>query len=84
MTLNKRRGRPPGSKNKAKASLPEKKSSKQRVEEWDKQNIINENNCLFDKIEDLEERIADLQYQAIGFRAVIKYLQDRVDGNLKL
>jgi hypothetical protein len=84
MTLNKRRGLPPGSKNKAKASLPEKKFPKQGVEERDKQNIINENNRLLDKIEDLEERLADSQYQAIGFRAVIKYLQDRVDGNLKL
>jgi len=81
MTLNKRRGRPPGSKNKATASKP---SSKVAVEKWDKENIIRENNCLLDKIDDLEERLADCQYQAIGFRAVIKYLQDRIDGNAQL
>lgn len=38
-------------------------------------------NFLKNKIEGLEVEVASLQYQAIGYRAVISYLQERVGEN---
>ena len=80
MTSIKRgRGRPPGSKNKA-----TKQSSAKRVASWNKQNMITENNALADRLDDLELQILDYKHKEIGYRAVISYLQAKIDGNAEL
>jgi hypothetical protein len=87
MTLNKKpvakkRGRPPSSKNKTSAA---------KVRAWDNKNISSKRtfhvyydallvelkkvNCL---------KVEDLKHKEIGYRAVISYLQARLDGNAEL
>ena len=80
MTLNKKpvakkRGRPPGSKNKTSAA---------KVRAWDKNNILEENIAVWDELKKVSARVADLQHKEIGYRAVISYLQARLDGNAEL
>jgi tRNA splicing ligase len=80
MTLSKKpvakkRGRPPGSKNKTSAA---------KVRAWDKNNILEENIAVWDELKKMSARVADLQHKEIGYRAVISYLQARLDGNAEL
>jgi hypothetical protein len=80
MTLSKKpvakkRGRPLGSKN---------KTSLSKVRAWEKKNLLNENNAVWDKIEQMSFEIEDLKHKEIGYRAVISYLQARLDGNAEL
>ena len=80
MTLSKKpvakkRGRPPGSKNKTSAA---------KVKAWDKNNILEENIAVWDELQKVSARVADLQHKEIGYRAVISYLQARLDGNAEL
>jgi tRNA splicing ligase len=80
MTLSKKpvakkRGRPPGSKNKTSAA---------KVRAWDKNNILEENIAVWDELKKVSARVADLQHKEIGYRAVISYLQARLDGNAEL
>ena len=80
MTLSKKpvakkRGRPPGSKNKTSAA---------KVRAWDKNNILEENIAVWDELKKLSARVADLKHKEIGYRAVISYLQARLDGNAEL
>lgn len=80
MTLNKKpvakkRGRPPGSKNKTSAA---------KVRAWENKTILEENNAVWDELKKMSARVADLQHKEIGYRAVISYLQARLDGNAKL
>jgi len=80
MTLSKRpvkrgRGRPPGSKNKTSAA---------KVKAWDKNNMIEENNAVWDELQKVSAEVADLKHKEIGYRAVISYLQARLDGNAEL
>ena len=80
MTLSKKpvakkRGRPLGSKNKTSAA---------KVRAWDKNNILEENIAVWDELKKLSARVADLQHKEIGYRAVISYLQARLDGNAEL
>ena len=85
MTLIKRgRGRPPGSKNKATKQSSAKQSSAKRVASLNKQNMITENNALADRLDDLELQILDYKHKEIGYRAVISYLQAKIDGNAEL
>ena len=73
--IAKKRGRPPGSKNTTSAA---------KVRAWDKNSIIEENNAVWDKIEQMSLEIQDLKHKEIGYRAVISYLQARLDGNAEL
>ena len=80
MTLSKKpvakkRGRPPGSKNKTSAA---------KVRAWDKNNILEENIAVWDELKKVSARVADLKHKEIGYRAVISYLQARLDGNAEL
>ena len=80
MTLSKKpvakkRGRPLGSKNKTSAA---------KVRAWDKNNILEENIAVWDELKKLSARVADLRHKEIGYRAVISYLQARLDGNAEL
>ena len=80
MTLSKKpvakkRGRPPGSKNKTSAA---------KVEAWEKKTILEENNAVWDELQKMSAQIADLRHKEIGYRAVISYLQARLDGNAEL
>jgi tRNA splicing ligase len=80
MTLSKKpvakkRGRPLGSKNKTSAA---------KVRAWDKNNILEENIAVWDELKKMSARVADLQHKEIGYRAVISYLQARLDGNAEL
>ena len=80
MTLSKKpvakkRGRPPGSKNKTSAA---------KVRAWDKNNILEENNAVWDELKKVSAQVADLKHKEIGYRAVISYLQARLDGNVEL
>jgi hypothetical protein len=45
---------------------------------------LNENNAVWDKIEQMSFEIEDLKHKEIGYRAVISYLQARLDGNAEL
>ena len=80
MTLSKKpvakkRGRPLGSKNKTSAA---------KVRAWYKNNILEENIAVWDELKKVSARVADLQHKEIGYRAVISYLQARLDGNAEL
>ena len=80
MTLNKKpvakkRGRPPGSKNKTSAA---------KVRALDKNNILEENIAVWDEFKKMSALVSDLQHKEIGYRAVISYLQARLDGNAEL
>jgi hypothetical protein len=80
MTLSKKpvakkRGRPLGSKNKtsaAKVRLGKRKPSSKR------------NNAVWDELQKMSAQVADLKHKEIGYRAVISYLQARLDGNAEL
>jgi hypothetical protein len=43
-----------------------------------------ENNAVWDELKKMSAQIADLQHKEIGYRAVISYLQARLDGNAEL
>jgi hypothetical protein len=80
MTLSKKpvakkRGRPLGSKNKTSAA---------KVKAWEKKTILEENNAVWDELKKMSAQIADLRHKEIGYRAVISYLQARLDGNAEL
>lgn len=80
MTLSKKpvakkRGRPPGSTNKTSAA---------KVRAWDKNNILEENKAVWDELQKVSAQVADLKHKEIGYRAVISYLQARLDGNAEL
>jgi tRNA splicing ligase len=80
MTLSKKpvakkRGRPLGSKNKTSAA---------KVRAWEKNNILEENIAVWDELKKVSAQVADLQHKEIGYRAVISYLQARLDGNAEL
>lgn len=79
----KKRGRPVGSKNKPKIKNVPKKM------DWEKlarhlQSALRdefvENEKLAKKISDLEFDVANLKHQAIGYRAVVSYLENKI-GN---
>jgi hypothetical protein len=42
---------------------------------------IVENNGLFTKIDELKFQIANLEHQAIGYRAVVSYLENQIANN---
>jgi hypothetical protein len=46
--------------------------------------ILEENIAVWDELKKLSARVADLQHKEIGYRAVISYLQARLDGNAEL
>jgi hypothetical protein len=81
MTLNKKpvakkRGRPPGSKNKTSAA---------KVRAWEKKTSLKRNfNAVWDELQKRSAQVADLKHKEIGYRAVISYLQARLDGNAEL
>jgi hypothetical protein len=80
MTLSKKpvakkRGRPPGSKNTTSAA---------KVRAWDKNIILEENKAVWDELQKVSAQVADLKHKEIGYRAVISYLQARLDGNAEL
>jgi hypothetical protein len=73
--LNKRRGRPVGSKNKVAAKpKPFKRSVEQRV----LHNIVDENLQLIELSKNLNKQLENLKHQIVGFRAVISYLENRL------
>jgi hypothetical protein len=107
MTLNKKpvakkRGRPPGSKNKTSAAkvraggkifsgrpLPDTHKIAAQGESCSihfgyKNNILEENNAVWDELKKVSAQVADLKHKEIGYRAVISYLQARLDGNVEL
>jgi hypothetical protein len=87
MTLSKKpvakkRGRPPGSKNKTSAA---------KVRAWEQENLILEEkfHVYYDAVlvelqRGTSAQVADLKHKEIGYRAVISYLQARLDGNAEL
>jgi len=42
---------------------------------------IVENNGLFKRIDDLKFQVANLEHQAIGYRAVVSYLENQIANN---
>lgn len=80
----KKRGRPAGSKNKPKAV-----ATKAKVVDWEKlckhlqsalRDEFADNEKLVTKVKELEFKVANLEHQAIGYRAVVSYLENRL-GN---
>jgi hypothetical protein len=49
-----------------------------------KENILEENIAVWDELKKMSAQIADLRHKEIGYRAVISYLQARLDGNAEL
>jgi hypothetical protein len=47
-------------------------------------NILEENNAVWDELKKVSAQVADLKHKEIGYRAVISYLQARLDGNAEL
>jgi hypothetical protein len=86
MTLSKKpvakkRGRPPGSKNKTSAAKVRLGKQKHLIEE--KFHVYYD--ALWDRVEKRNAyKVADLKHKEIGYRAVISYLQARLDGNAEL
>lgn len=80
----KKRGRPLGSKNK-----PKVVRGKAKVVDWEKlckhlqtalRDEFADNDKLTTKIKELEFKVANLEHQAIGYRAVVSYLENKL-GN---
>jgi len=78
----KKRGRPVGSRNK-----PKTKTTPKKVD-WEKlakhlqvalRDEFAENEKLNTKIGDLQFEIANLKHQAIGYRAVVSYLENKIE-----
>lgn len=72
---------------KEKVALSKKPSKIIKKVNWEKlakqlQTALNdeivENNGLFEKIEKLNYQIANLEHQAIGYRAVVSYLENQI------
>ena len=42
---------------------------------------ILENSGLFERIDDLKFQVANLEHQAIGYRAVVSYLENQIANN---
>jgi hypothetical protein len=85
MTLSKKpvakkRGRPPGSKNKTSAAKV-RAGGKMRIRTI---HPPEENNAVWDELKKMSAQVADLKHKEIGYRAVISYLQARLDGNAEL
>lgn len=77
MTLSKKpvkrgRGRPPGSKNKT------------TIKRSENQGLLRKIQVLEGIIDELEDHLKNADHQEIGYRAVISYLQARLDGNAEL
>jgi hypothetical protein len=54
-------------------------------ERWDiEQHPPEENNAVWDELKKVSAQVADLKHKEIGYRAVISYLQARLDGNVEL
>jgi hypothetical protein len=49
-----------------------------------KNTILEENNAVWDELQKMSAQVADLKHKEIGYRAVISYLQARLDGNAEL
>ena len=83
MTLNKKpvakkRGRPLGSKNKTSAAKV--RETKNLIEE--KFHVYYD--ALLVELKEERLKVEDLKHKEIGYRAVISYLQARLDGNAEL
>ena len=80
----KKRGRPVGSKNKVSKLKPAKQfdweALARQLEEALKQEIRN-NNELNEKVSDLNFQASNLVHQAIGYRAIISYLENKHANN---
>lgn len=83
----KKRGRPLGSKNKKKIVV--KPQVKAKVVDWEKlckhlqtalRDEFADNEKLVTKVKELEFKVANLEHQAIGYRAVVSYLENKL-GN---
>lgn len=83
----KKRGRPLGSKNKKKIVV--KPQTKAKVVDWEKlckhlqtalRDEFADNEKLVTKVKELEFKVANLEHQAIGYRAVVSYLENKL-GN---
>jgi tRNA A37 N6-isopentenylltransferase MiaA len=88
----KKRGRPVGTKNKPKVKVALSKKIQKTVTKvnWERlakqlQTALNdeivENNGLFTKIDELKFQVANLEHQAIGYRAVVSYLENQIANN---
>lgn len=78
----KKRGRPVGSKNKPKAkAIPKKVDWEKLAKHLQKalQDEFVENERLQNKIGDLNFEVANLKHQAIGYRAVVSYLENKIE-----
>jgi hypothetical protein len=80
----KKRGRPAGSKNKPKAV-----ATKAKAVDWEKlckhlqsalRDEFADNEKLVTKVKEMEFKVANLEHQAIGYRAVVSYLENKL-GN---
>jgi hypothetical protein len=80
----KKRGRPLGSKNQVSKPKTAKKFDweglAKQLEEALKQEIRN-NNELNEKVSDLNFQASNLVHQAIGYRAIISYLENKHANN---
>ena len=80
----KKRGRPAGFKNRVSKSKPAKQfdweSLARQLEEALKEEIRN-NNELTEKVSDLNFQASNLVHQAIGYRAIISYLENKNANN---
>ena len=80
----KKRGRPVGSKNRVSKPKPAKQFDweglARQLEEALKQEIRN-NNQLNEKVSDLSFQASNLVHQAIGYRAIISYLENKHANN---
>lgn len=83
----KKRGRPLGSKNKKKIVV--KPQTKAKAVDWEKlckhlqtalRDEFADNEKLVTKVKELEFKVANLEHQAIGYRAVVSYLENKL-GN---
>jgi hypothetical protein len=45
---------------------------------------LKKTNAVWDELQKVSAKVADLQHKEIGYRAVISYLQARLDGNAEL
>jgi hypothetical protein len=80
----KKRGRPAGSKNRVSKPKLEKQFDweglARQLEEALKQEIRN-NNELNEKVSDLNFQASNLVHQAVGYRAIISYLENKHANN---
>jgi len=76
--LKKRRGRPLGSTNKKKPAAA-RKSFKQPNAAAREEKLLQAHIELMVKASDLRKNIANLEHQAIGYQAVISYLEHQLE-----